>query len=98
MPEKRSYEIQYTKAADKFLNRHEEYRRQYEKAIRELLTGDHPEKTDVKRIRGKHNDYFRIRLGDVRIIYTIVQNKIIVVLTLLAGTRGDICKKMGGLD
>ena len=61
--EKRSvcYEIQYTKAADKFLKTHEDVRTQYEDAIRELMVGDHPEKVDVKRIRGKHNDYFRIR-------------------------------------
>ena len=94
MQERRSYEIRYTKAADKFLKKHEEYRRQYEDAIRELLSGDHPESVDVKRIKGKHSDYFRIRLGDVRVVYTIVQDKIVVVLTLLAGNRGDIYKKM----
>ena len=47
-----NYEIQYTKAADKFLKSHEEIRIQYENAIRELLFGDHPESIDVKRIKG----------------------------------------------
>lgn len=53
--EKRSdfcYEISYTKAADIFLKAHEEVRMQYEDAIKELLVGDHPEKVDVKKIRG----------------------------------------------
>lgn len=42
------YEIQYTKAADKFLRNNEDIRTQYEAAIQELLVGDHPEKVDVK--------------------------------------------------
>ena len=97
--EKRSvcYEIQYTKAADKFLKTHEDVRTQYEDAIRELMIGDHPEKVDVKRIRGKHNDYFRIRLGGIRVVYTVINGKIVVITTLLAGPRGDVYKKMSGL-
>ena len=97
--EKRSvcYEIQYTKAADKFLKTHEDVRTQYEDAIRELMVGGHPEMVDVKRIRGKHNDYFRIRLGGVRVVYTVINGKIVVITTLLAGPRGDVYKKMSGL-
>lgn len=48
-----SYDIQYTKAADKFFNDHEDIREQYEGAIKELLVGEHPESIDVKRIKGK---------------------------------------------
>lgn len=91
------YEIQYTKAADKFLKIHEEIRKQYEEAIRELLVGENPERIDVKRVKGKRNDYFRIRLGNYRIIYTLINGKIIVITTLLAGSRGDVYKKMSGL-
>ena len=92
------YEIQYTKAADKFLKMHEDIRAQYEDAIRELLAGEHPERIDVKRIRGKRNDYYRIRLGGYRVIYTIINGKIVVINTLLVGLRGDIYKKMTGLQ
>lgn len=95
--DKVSYEIRYTKAANKFLNVHEEIRKQYEDAIKELLVGDHPEGVDVKRIRGKRNDYYRIRLGGYRVIYTVINGIIVVVDTLLAGQRGDIYKKMSGL-
>jgi mRNA interferase RelE/StbE len=91
------YEIQYTKAADKFLRNHETVRSQYEEAVREILVGEHPEMVDVKRIKGKRNDYFRIRLGDYRIVYAIINKKIVVINTLLAGSRGDVYKKMGGL-
>jgi mRNA interferase RelE/StbE len=92
-----SYEIQYTKAADKFLKTHEDVREQYEDAIKQLLVGEHPEKVDVKRIRGKRNDYYRIKLGGYRVVYAIINGKIIVISTLLAGVRGDVYKKMNGL-
>ena len=91
------YEIQFTKAADKFLKIHEDIRAQYEDAIRELLVGDHPEKVDVKRIKGKRNDYYRIRLGGCRVVYAIINGKIIVINTLLVGSRGDVYKKMAGI-
>ena len=91
------YEIRYTKAADKFLKEHEEIRNEYEDAIRELLVGEHPEKIDVKRIKGKRNDYYRIRLGNCRVVYAIINGRIIVIITLLAGSRGDVYKKMSGL-
>lgn len=92
-----SYEIEYTKNADKFFVKHEDVREQYEDAIRELLVGDHPEKVDVKRIKGKRSNYYRIRLGDNRVVYTIINEKIVVITTLLAGPRGDVYKKMNGL-
>lgn len=92
-----SYEIQYTKAADKFLKTHEDVRTQYEDAIKELLVGEHPEKVDVKRIRGKRNDYYRIKLGVYRVVYAIINGKIVVISTLLVGSRGDVNKKMSGL-
>ncbi len=92
-----SYEIQYTKAADKFLKTHENVRAQYEDSIKELLVGEHPEKVDVKKIKGKRNDYFRIRLGNYRVVYAVIDGKIVVIKTFLAGFRGDVYKKMDGL-
>jgi len=92
-----SYEIHYTKVADKFLKNHEDVRDQYEAAIKELLIGEHPEKIDVKRIKGKRNDYFRIGLGNYRVVYAIINGKIVVISTLLAGPRGDVYKKISGI-
>ena len=94
---RREYEISYTKAADKFFVRHEDIRGQYEDAVRKLMTNDHPESVDVKRIRGKMNSYYRIRVGDYRVVYTIINGRLIVITTLLAGPRGDIYKKLGAL-
>ncbi len=92
-----SFDIQYTKAADKFFAEHEEIREQYESSIKELLVGEHPERVDVKRIKGKRNSYYRIKLGGYRVIYTLINGVIVVVTTLLAGPRGDVYKKTGGL-
>ena len=61
------------------------------------MTGEHPERVDVKRIKGKRNDYYRIRLGGYRVVYAVINGKIIVVTTILAGSRGDVYKKMDGL-
>ena len=92
-----SYDIRYTKVADKFFKEHEAIRKQYRDAIRELFVGEHSEKIDVKKIKGKRNDYYRIRLGNYRVIYAIINNSIVVIDTLLAGARGDVYKKMEGL-
>ena len=99
MPDKKgfTFEIQYTKAADKFFRTHEDVRTAYEDSISELLFGPHPERVDVKSIKGKSNTYYRIRLGEYRVVYAIINGEIVVISTLIAGTRGDIYKKMGGL-
>lgn len=91
------YEIQYTTVAEKFFKKHETVRSQYEDAVRELVLGEHPERVDVKRIRGKRQDCYRIRLGNYRVIYAVINGKIVVIQTLLAGPRGDVYKKMSGL-
>ncbi|MCR4658265.1 MAG: type II toxin-antitoxin system RelE/ParE family toxin [Lachnospiraceae bacterium] len=92
-----SYEIQYVKAADKFFRDHEDVRKQYEDAIKQLLVGEHPEKIDVKRIKGKKNHYYRLKLNGYRVVYTLINNIVVVVKTMLAGPWGDVYKKMKGL-
>ena len=42
-------------------------------------------------------DVYRIKLGGYRVVYAIINKKIIVISTILAGARGDVYKKMGGL-
>ena len=86
-------EIRNMEVKSKFFEKNESVRDQYKAAIRELLVGDHPENVDVKRIKGKRNDYFRIKLGKWRVVYTIIKDQIVVVSTLYAGARGDIYKK-----
>jgi mRNA interferase RelE/StbE len=61
------------------------------------MIGEHPEKVDVRKIKGKRSDYYRIRLDNYRIIYAIIRGKIVVVSTLTAGARGDIYNQMSGM-
>ena len=93
------YELHYTKQAEKFFAAHPKVLDQYKAAMKELLTGAHPERLDIKMIRGKHNaKYYQLRINEYRIIYTIINGRIIVINTLLAGARDDIYKKMHDLD
>ena len=74
------YEIQYTKKAEIFFKKHEDVREQYELSIRRLITDEHPEEIDIKKINGKRNDYFRIRLGNYRVVYAVINKRIVVII------------------
>ena len=89
--------VLYEKAADKFFKAHEDLRKKYEEAVKEFYTGDHPEQIDVKILRGKKGEYYRLRLGNWRVIYTTIEDSVFVINTYQAGSRGDIYKKLGGL-
>lgn len=92
-----SYEIQYTNSAEKFFKKHEKIRKKYEESIYSLVVDDHPKQINLKRIKGKRNDYYRILIDDWRVIYAIINGKIIVITTLFAGSRGDIYNKLNRL-
>ena len=92
------YVIHYKKPAEKFFRKHEDVRSEYEDTVRDFLIGEHPERVDVKIINGKKNEYYRMRIGDWRVIYMVIDREITVINTVLAGSRGDIYKKMGGLN
>ena len=88
--------IFYAKSADKFFEAHRDIRERYESSLKELQKGEHPESIDIKLLQGKQGEYYRMRLGKWRVIFTIDRN-VIIVNTLEAGSRGDIYKKIGGL-
>ncbi|MCR4671193.1 MAG: type II toxin-antitoxin system mRNA interferase toxin, RelE/StbE family [Saccharofermentans sp.] len=92
-----AYEILYTKAADKFFVKHEDVRRKYVDNIKKLLTGEDPENLDIKMIKGTWNNYYRMRIGSYRVIYTVIRGKLVVINTIAAGPRGDEYKKKGGI-
>lgn len=47
-----------------------------------------PEKGDIKKMQG-HEQYYRLRVGDFRIIYTVDNGKLMVCV-IDAGNRGQI--------
>ena len=81
------YKIVIKKKAKKFIDKlpkNEKIR--VVKAIEMLPNGE-----DIKKIKG-HNDLFRLRVGDYRIIYT-VDNGEFIVIVIDAGNRGEIYNK-----
>ncbi len=93
-----SVDIRYEKDADKFFEKHEDVRKRYEDSLKEFLIGEHPERINVKTIAGKKDKYYRMRLGKWRVIFTYDEEiMLIVVNSIMAGSRGDIYKKIGGL-
>ena len=90
--------VRYEKDAKKFFEKHKSLQKRYETLMEEFFTGEHPERIDVKPIESKQGEYYRMRLGKWRVIFTYdEENMIIFVNAIYAGSRGDIYKKIGGL-
>jgi mRNA interferase RelE/StbE len=60
-------------------------------AIAQLAEDPYP--LGHKRLQGQLRDYVRIRVGDYRVIYSIEQEAL-VVLVIRVGHRGEIYKKL----
>lgn len=80
------YKIIIEKRAEKFIKK-QPYNQQKRilKSINIL-----PDSGDIKKLKGQHN-YFRLRVGDYRIIYTL-KNDILTVIVTNADNRGQIYK------
>lgn len=78
------YNIIIKKQAKKFIEKLSKSDKQrIVKAIEKLPGGD-----DIKKLKG-HTDIYRLRVGDFRILYTVNDNELIVVV-IDAGNRGQI--------
>jgi mRNA interferase RelE/StbE len=60
-------------------------------AILELSNNPRPD--GCTKLKGKRNDYYRIRVGNYRVIYSI-QDEILLVLVVLVGHRKEIYKNL----
>ena len=81
-----NYKIIILKRARKFIEKQTpETQKRILKAIKNLPQGD------VKSLRG-HNGIFRLRVNDVRIIYSL-DNETITITVIDAGNRGQIYNK-----
>ena len=80
------YKIEFDKRAIKFISKQPKPQRErLFKAISIL-----PLSGDIKAMQG-HPGYFRLRVGDYRVIYT-VDNNVLIVRVIEVGNRGDIYK------
>ena len=81
------YQIVIKKGAKKFIDRLSQNERiRIVRAIEHLPNGD-----DIKKLKG-HDDLYRLRVGDYRIIYSVDNGKLIVYVIDI-GNRGDIYKR-----
>ncbi len=81
-----NYKIIILKRARKFIEKQPpETQKHILQAIMKLPEGD------VKSLRG-HNGIFRLRVNDIRIIYS-VDNQTITITVIDAGSRGQVYKK-----
>lgn len=80
------YQIIIEKRAKKFIERQPKSQQiRILQAVKKL-----PEQGDIKSLKG-HADFYRLRVGDYRIIYIVENEKMTVVVTD-AGNRGQIYK------
>ncbi len=80
------YRIEIDKRAVKFIAKQPlSQRERLFKAIYKL-----PYSGDIKPLKG-HADYYRLRVGDYRVIYTVI-NELLLVRVIEIGNRGDIYK------
>lgn len=80
------YTIEFDKRAIKFISKQPKPQRErLFKAISIL-----PLSGDIKAMQG-HPGYFRLRVGDYRVIYT-VDNNVLIVRIIEVGNRGDVYK------
>ncbi len=83
-----SYELNFTKSAQKSLNDlPEKTRQRIRKALEKLTATPQAASLDVKKLSGQ--SYYRLRVGDYRIIYDL-QHHALVVLVLEVGHRREI--------
>lgn len=81
------YEILFDKPAQKFILKQPQPQRvRLLSAISKL-----PDEEDRKALKG-YAGYYRLRVGDYRVIYTVENDKLIVRVVNI-GNRGDVYKK-----
>lgn len=81
------YNIIIKKPAKKFIDKLPmNEQRRIVKAIEKLPNGD-----DIKKLKG-YNDIYRLRVGDYRILYTINDDELLI-MVLDVGNRGQIYKR-----
>jgi mRNA interferase RelE/StbE len=84
-----NYEIKFLKDAYKYLQKQDLVTRNRILDHLKILSEDprHPE-LDIKRMQGTENR-FRLRVGTYRVIYSIIDNELIVIVVKI-GSRGDV--------
>ncbi len=90
---KRTFVFQFSKQAEKFLAKTSLITKE---AVKEALVKavsmleKEPISIDVKPLHGEYNGYYRLRKGNLRIIFSYKNNTLIIISVLSIETRGNI--------
>ena len=86
-----AYRIEFKKSARKeILGLPRKMQRRVISAIKALA--DNPRPENVRKLKGSE-DYYRLRVGDYRILYQIA-DQILTIFVIRVGHRGDVYRKM----
>ena len=89
------YKVKYSKSAEKFIKKNKAIGIRFFKAFAELSEDRKKiQSYDVKKFHSKsYDDIFRLRIGDYRAVFRIVDNELLVYVFDI-GARGDVYKKL----
>ncbi len=89
--------IDYSKQSIKFLKKNphlltiEQVDELIIKAMKRLLKNE-TTNIDLKSLQGNQKGYYRIRIGNIRVIFSYLENTIVIASVENIGFRGDIYK------
>jgi mRNA-degrading endonuclease RelE of RelBE toxin-antitoxin system len=89
--------ISYSKEADKFLKKNKDKLKEAEtdeliiEAIRKLFKIEETN-IDLKKLKGRERGSFRIRKGDIRIVFSFKKEKILHAMIKTIDFRGNVYK------
>lgn len=86
-----SYEVQTSKEFDKFLAKHKTLAPKILNALENLAQNPYENTLDIKKLQGKDH-HFRLRLGKYRILYELMENRLLIIYVYRADSRGDTYK------
>ena len=88
------YKVKYSRDAIKFIKKNKVIGLRFFKAFADLAEdNENIHSYDVKKYHSKnYNDIFRLRIGDYRAIFRVIDDELLVFVFYI-GVRGDIYKK-----
>lgn len=89
------YKVKYSKSAEKFLKKNKMAAVKFFKAFDEIVQDKESLRFyDMKKFNLKNfNDIFRLRIGDYRAVFRIINNELLIYVFEI-GSREDIYKKL----
>jgi mRNA interferase RelE/StbE len=90
-----SYQVEISDKASKFLEKHKTHQSSIDEKLIELIAFYDDEedipKPDVKKLKGKYEGLFRLRIGKVRVIFKMYRSEEVIKIIDI-DNRGDVYK------